>query len=122
MIVETSEFFLNKIKSFSNEDKLKIMNFINHIKVNAFQDLVGRRKHSREVPEGTKDMQEKIDKANLHNLWHYHIGIPNYDTSGGIGDYTSEYVLHYTVKSRKVLIVDINNHPPFELPHNDNLK
>lgn len=53
-----------------------------------------------------------------HNLYHYHIGIPEYNIANrGFGDYTSEYILHYKNNMPdSVTFLEINKHPAFTLP------
>ncbi len=46
--------------------------------------------------------------AKKHDLWHYHIGIPNYQKSQ-YGDYqTSDYILHFMLQNNRVTIVLID--------------
>lgn len=72
------------------------------------------------VPKNDPDWLNKVKYAQAYNLWHYHIGIPNYELSEK-GDYTSEYVLHYIKGENFIKIVDLSAHPPLHLPSLDYL-
>ena len=61
------------------------------------------------------DFLKKVEFVREHNLWHYHIGIPSYDLSPN-GYSTSQYVLHYIRQEDYIVIVDMSDHSPFELP------
>ncbi|WP_460036513.1 hypothetical protein [Mannheimia haemolytica] len=58
------------------------------------------------MPTNDPYWAEKVAKAQKYSLWHYHIGIPEYDTSQGFGNYTSEYILHYVKGENFIQIVD----------------
>lgn len=106
-----AEYFPN----FPKSDKEKIVAFANHIEQFGFDGLQGRNKSSDDVPVTHPNWSERIIYAKTHNLWHYHIGIPNYEKSEK-GDYTSEYVLHYIKGDDFIKLVDLSAHPPLNLP------
>ena len=55
--------------------------------------------------------------AQQHQLWHYHIGIPEYEKAKGVGNYTSDWVIHYQQLSpSEVKLVEVGDHKPFTLP------
>ncbi len=125
MQVEFSQKFKTQLKNFPKADQLKIYAFYEHVKSKGFEGLLGKNVVSDNVPTDDPSWHEKVTYAQRHNLWHYHIGIPEYQPSE-VGDYlTSEYVLHY-IKSTKqgedcITIVDMSSHPPFELPKEEYL-
>ncbi|PID63920.1 MAG: hypothetical protein CR974_00730 [Gammaproteobacteria bacterium] len=101
--------------NFPESDLDIIAAFIEHLKQHGFAGLVGRNKASHEVPKDDPDWREKVAYAQQHNLWHYHIGIPEYQITAS-GDNVSEYILHYIKGDGWIKIVDFNRHPPFRLP------
>ncbi|EDE8442921.1 hypothetical protein BZU22_12865 [Salmonella enterica subsp. enterica serovar Pomona] len=94
----------------------KIANFISHVKKDAWKNLEGRNKKSDDINPASPDYWKKIAFVNQFNLWHYHIGIKQYNLSKKYGDRTSRFVLHYMRKLEQVKIVDMSEHPPFILP------
>lgn len=106
----------SELQYFPEKDLAKIWQFKQHIETYGFEGLVGRNKSSDEVPKDDPYWAEKVLKAQQHSLWHYHIGIPDYDISRGVGDYTSKYILHYVKGDGFIRIVDFTPHPPFKLP------
>ncbi len=110
-----------ELQNLPDKDLVKIMDFINHLKINGFNDLEGRNKKSDNVPTDDPKWQHKVSYAQQHNLWHYHIGIPEYKISES-GDFVSEYILHYQLIGKRVKIVDFSAHPPFRLPSSSYLE
>lgn len=107
--------FGQKFKHFPKADKVKIFEFASHIEQFGFVGLQGRNKSSDNVPKNDPNWLAKVRYAQEYHLWHYHIGIPDYQLSKN-GDYTSEYVLHYRRFDDKIIIVAMSSHPPLELP------
>ncbi len=68
--------------NFPESDLDIIAEFIDHLKQYGFTGLEGRNKSSDEVPTDDPQWREKVAYAQQHNLWHYHIGIPNYQITG----------------------------------------
>lgn len=116
MQVHLSPTFKTYLKNFPKSDQLKIADFITHVRIHGLHALEGRNKSSQNVPTDDPKWIDKVKQAQKYNLWHYHIGIPNY--SGLFGDKTSEYVLHYMLDDADdcITIVFMSAHPPFELP------
>ncbi|MDO4440591.1 MAG: hypothetical protein Q4B81_00225 [Moraxella sp.] len=113
--VDFGKIFSERLPNFPRADKLKIAEFIQHIKSFGFDGLKGRNKSSDNVPFDNPDWSKRVQYAQKHNLWHYHIGIPDYQESDK-GDHTSEYVLHYIKGDDFIKIVDLSAHPPLHLP------
>lgn len=120
MIVFFGEKFAQKFPNFPKADKEKILGFANHVEQFGFDGLQGRNKSSDNVPTDHPNWAERVRYAKEHQLWHYHIGIPDYTLSEK-GDYTSEYVLHYVLGDGFIKIVDLSAHPPLNLPTVDEL-
>lgn len=118
MKVAFSKMFANNFRHFPKKDQDKINAFIYHVSLYGLNHLTGRNKSSDNVHTDDPDFLKKIAKVRKHNLWHYHIGIPNYETAGN-GDKVSEYVLHYIRGEDYIKIVDLDSHPPFTLPSDE---
>ncbi|SSY70675.1 hypothetical protein [Alysiella crassa] len=116
MNVELGKRFQQELKNYPTADKIKIADFILHIQKHGFTGLAGRNKPSHEVPKDDPKWLEKVQYAQQHRLWHYHIGIPEYDVNKPFGEQTSKYVLHYMKWDNAIRIVDFSEHPPFSLP------
>lgn len=114
--VYLGSLFQKELKQFPQQDQEKIARFIIHVQQKGFQDLPGRNKPSSEVPPNDPQWLAKVQYAQKHSLWHYHIGIPDYDESRAYGDKTSAYVLHYIMGVDFIKIIDFTKHPPFTLP------
>ncbi len=120
MNVTFGKLFNEQSKNYPLEDKRKLRLFIIHVKKHGFTGLKGRNKSSSDVPRNDPNWLAKVQYARQHNLWHYHIGIPNYEESEK-GDMVSEYILHYVKGEQEIKIVDMSSHPPFVLPSEDYL-
>ncbi|QFH71005.1 hypothetical protein FR762_15325 [Enterobacter sp. E76] len=118
MIVRLGMLFAKEVKNFPKDDKEKIFNFIKYVQQNGLSGLEGRNKCSDCVDKNDPQFITKVRYAVENNLWHYHIGIVEYDLSYPHGDRTSEYVLHYVNNNviPEIKLVDFSGHPPFKLP------
>ncbi|AVU50549.1 MULTISPECIES: hypothetical protein [Enterobacter cloacae complex] len=109
--------FLRELQHYPLPDRAKILSFAKQVQDEGFANLPGRNKFSEDVDKNDPLFVQKVRYVHLHCLWHYHIGIIEYDTTKQFGDQTSEYVLHYARKEADtVKIVDYSAHPPFRLP------
>lgn len=110
--------FTNHLQQTLNEldETLKdaLDEFIFHVKKHGLRGLQGRNKSSDDIAPTTQKNLEKIQYAQKHCLWHYHLGVPYY--LGKPGDMTSQYVLHYSRYDEFIVLIDIVSHPPFALP------
>lgn len=118
MKVEIGKLFGREVLNFPPDDQTKILAFINAVKSNGLVNLEGRNKNSDEVPKDDVEFVSKVRTAQAHKLWHYHIGIVDYDLTKPFGNRTSEYVLHYKNEMipDEIKIVDFSSHPPFRPP------
>lgn len=114
--VNFGALFINRFNNFPVKDQQKIFDFTQHLQVHGFGGLPGRNKASTDVDTDDHLFMEKVRYAREHSLYHYHIGIPEYDETKRVGDWTSEYILHYKYLGDKVTILDLDSHPPFTLP------
>ena len=117
MRVVLGEVFKRHFKNFPKSDRQIIFEFIAYVEEHGFDGLTGRNKSSADVPFDNPNWLAHVKHAQDNKLWHYHIGIPSYELSA-IGDYTSEYILHYIREDEFIVLVDMSAHPPFELPVN----
>lgn len=120
MNVILGELFKQHFKNFPKNDRKIIFEFIAYVEENGFDGLTGRNKSSDNVPFDNPNWSANVKHAQANKLWHYHIGIPHYETSPK-GDKTSEYILHYIREVDFIVIVAMSAHPPFELPVGDYL-
>lgn len=82
-----------------------------------FTNLEGRNKFSDDVSTDDPDFIAKVTFVNEHCLWHYHVGIHEYDPDTVHGDRTSMFVLHYKRNDPANISVNhLSPHPPFTLP------
>lgn len=117
MNVAFGKQFLRELQNFPLPDRTKILEFAKKVRDEGFVNLPGRNKYSEDVDKNDHDFVKKVRYVRLHCLWHYHIGIVEYDMTKPHGDRTSEYVVHYSRKeANSVKIVDFSAHPPFRLP------
>lgn len=116
LTVKFGEVFINRFNNYPVTDQKKIADFAQHLDTKGFSGLPGRNKASTDVDTDDHLFVEKVKYAREHGLYHYHIGIPCYDTTKQIGDWTSEYILHYKYLDGEVTILDLDSHPPFTLP------
>lgn len=114
MKVFLSNFFFKNFCNFPKVDKEKIIKFIIHVENYGLTNLEGKLKRSDEIPNNHPNWLEIITFVQEYNLWHYHIGIPEYIYSDK-GN-TSKYLLHFLRGENYIKIVDMNDHPPFALP------
>ena len=115
-IIAKSKLFEKHYQNFPQRDKEYIARFIAHILTQGFSGLEGRNKQSDDVLFSDPDFVKKVEYATNNHLWHYHIGILQYDLTKPYGDRTSEYILHYQRLGEVMKIVDYSPHPPFQLP------
>lgn len=116
LTVKFGEIFINRFNNFPVKDQQKIADFANHIDTKGFGGLPGRNKSSADVDKNDHLFMDKVKYAMEHSLYHYHIGIPEYDKTKQVGNWTSEYILHYKYLGNEVTILDLDSHPPFTLP------
>lgn len=107
------KFFIEKL---SETDQKIIFDFKVHVEKYGLVGLKGRNKKSDHPNPKTSDVQKESEYAYAHKLWHYHIGIPKYETGNGFGQYTSKFVLHYQRFEQAINIVKMDHHSPFALP------
>ncbi len=120
--VEFGQEFINRFENYPPKDIEKIKGFVQHVSEKGLNDLPGRNKSSDNVDTNDHDFIKKVSHAKKHNLWHYHIGIPQYDKTNKFGDWTSEWVIHYQRLGNEIHIVELDDHPPFTLPAEKYLK
>lgn len=115
MKVTFGQIFVRHLVNFPKSDQLKINAFVEHVKAHGLTNLHGRNKNSDNVPTDDPNWLTKVRYAQAHKLWHYHIGMPSYETATN-GEQVSEYILHYQRFDDEICIVAMTSHPPFELP------
>lgn len=108
---------LQSLKNRNKSDSDKVFRFAKHLEVKGFEELEGRNKSSDNVSPNDPMFVRKVRLAQLHDWWHYHIGIASYDMSKPFGKRTSEFVLHYSRKEEpNIKLAKLDYHPPFLIP------
>ena len=122
--IKIGKLFQKEFKNYPNQDRKMITEFIKHVYEFGFDGLEGLNKCSDDVSKNDPDFIKKVKYAIKYNLWHYHTGIRQFDTSKPFGCRTSEYVLHYQLleDGKEVRIIDYSSHPPFKLPKQEYLE
>ena len=116
MKVEVSDWFkYEQYPELKTGFKIKLADFIKHVTDFGLENLEGRNKSSDDVDTDNHNFVNDVKFAQDKKLWHYHIGIPSYDKTNGVGDYTSDYIIHYQKFDSYINIVHIDNHP-FKFP------
>lgn len=117
--VDVSIHFARLMQTMPKNDNIKVQSFIDHVEQHGLIGLPGRLKCSAEVLTDDPQWLTKVTYARHWDLKHYHVGVPFWDDSRALGDYTSEWVLHLRVPSKEgetIIVVDWDSHPPFQLP------
>lgn len=114
MKVTFSDRFAERYLGFDDKVRDVITAFAIYVEKYGLRGLEGRNKPSIPKNPHTKKEQAQFAYAQKHCLWHYHIGIPLY--VGDYGDKTSECILHYQRFDDEIILIDVDNHPPFRLP------
>lgn len=94
--------------------KLKLNEFKQAIIDDNISSLKGRNKNSDNQDKNNPNFMNDVKFAQKYNLWHYHLGIPNF-TKSADGDLVSDWMLHYRLLKDTVIIVQISQHP-FKFP------
>lgn len=82
MNVLRSKYFDKIFINLPENDRVKIAEFIFHVKTYGFDGLIGRNKSSDDVPTDDPNWLYKVKYVQTYRLWHYHIGIPSYPDKG----------------------------------------
>lgn len=81
MKVTLAKLFASRFLNFPKADQQKIRQFVDDVENNGLVNLQGRNKSSDNVPKDHPNFAQKVAYAKQHSLWHYHIGIPHYETA-----------------------------------------
>jgi len=93
-----------------------IDDFIEHFESRGLGGWAGKVAPSNRLPHGTPDRDRWIEHANVHKLWHVHIGDPSFRDSGN-GYSVSDGVLHFQrISSFHIKLLEVGYHRPMELP------
>lgn len=109
-------------------DKRKFAEFMANYLTHGFENkelTPGRLKNSNDVDKDDPQFLKKVQYANRHQLWHYHIGIEIYNNAEWTepGDFCSEWVVDFQYFNEDhIKLVDHNAHPPFQLPNEQALE
>ena len=101
----------------------KIDDFIEHYEKFGLSNWKGKISPSDRVPNTYADRTDRIQKARTHQLWHVHIGEPNWKKSFHGKYLVSDWVLHFKkINSHSIKLLELSWHDPMELPSDELLK
>ena len=125
--VKIRESFLDSMLHYNfdtdAQSVYKVAVFLTHLENKGFLGLQGRNKKSNNPETSDYNFHQKATFAIQNKLFHYHIGIPEYESSPQ-GDLTSEYVIHYSFDELQgfVDVICVDFHPPLQLPYQSDLE
>lgn len=101
----------------SDDDADRVTDFVIHLSQQGFKNLEGRNKRSNEALPDDKRFMSKAQFAIEYKLFHYHVGIDNYEGDEH-GDKKSKYLVHYSFDhvENAAKVICVNYHPNFILP------
>ena len=118
--------FAEEFKQFPSPDQDKILDFIEIYETHGLSDF--SKYEGKISPSWSGNIsQDNYSYAQDNALWHYHIGIPDYQQRHSAYK-TSDWVLHFQWKNRgdHITIVDLYSHyktdGTFYLPPEDYLE
>jgi hypothetical protein len=110
-------FLLYYTDRFSTATVSKIDDFIDYVEINGLQGWKGKVAPSDRVPLSYPHRQMLIDKARRYNLWHAHIGDPEFKPSINPNYQVSEWVIHFQKFSNDhIKLLELDSHNPMSLP------
>lgn len=117
--VEVGEAFVLKYNGLPQDQRQLIQAFVTHYRSNGLEGWRGKVAKTDNVPMSDPDRSHKIWWANRHNLWHAHVGHP--DWSPGQNPYvkyeTSDWVVHFQkVSAQLIALIDYDHHNPMSMP------
>lgn len=118
----SAEFTYYYDKVFTNTKLDLIDDFIDHYELNGLKGWKGRIAKSSNVPNQYPDALSRIDLAMKYNLYHAHIGLPEWKTRPGFPYSTSSEVLHFQkVSHKEIKLLTVSTHNPMDLPTIENI-
>lgn len=103
--------------NISDDDADKVTDFVIHLSRHGFKNLEGRNKKSNDALPNDKRFMSKAQFAMEYKLFHYHVGIGDYEGNEH-GDKKSKYLVHYSFDhiENAAKLICLNYHPDFILP------
>lgn len=119
--VEFSVHFDRLYRGLPAFDQDRVDDFTEHFESYGLTGLPGKIAPSWKVPGEDPQYYEKVAFAQEHNLWHYHIGVPEYQLSVSGKYSTSDWVVHFQrgFGDISIRLVDYDFHSPMTLPAAD---
>lgn len=95
----------------------RIDDFIEHVEANGVHNWVGKVSRSDNVPEQAEDRDKIISYAQQYNLWHAHIGDPDFDETEHGRYKVSDWVIHFQYfNNYHIKLLELDSHNPMSLP------
>jgi hypothetical protein len=107
--VDYGDELKKRLKFYPKEMRELVLDFAEHVSENGFNGLPGRNKSSDDVSTENHNFISDVKYAQEHNLWHYHLGYPQYSKENPVGDYTSQFYLHYQLSAEGITLIKIYN-------------
>lgn len=118
--VAFGETFNTYFLKYPENDKYLIIDFIMHYQEHGLKGWKGKCASSSRVPLNYPNRDEIIFKAEYYNLWHVHIGIPQWNKSRFGNYYVSDWVLHFKKNTDyKITLLELDSHNPMKLPSDE---
>lgn len=109
-------------KSYSEKTLDLIDDFLDHYEVYGLGGWKGKISPSNRVPLNYENRNELIKKANHYNLWHVHIGDPQWEVPSHGKFLTSEWVIQFRRLGHKIVLLELSWHNPMYLPNDEILE
>ncbi|WP_416425621.1 hypothetical protein RAM80_07655 [Pseudomonas sp. App30] len=122
--VDFSDHFTLLYDDLTDDEQDLIDDFVEHFKAHGLKGFPGKYGPTDAVPHSDPDRARKIRFANLHKLWHVHIGYPRWNAcKNPMASYrTSDYVVHFQkFGPGHIALVDYNSHNPMRQPDRKSL-
>lgn len=107
---------------FSNEKLNLIDDFLDHYEYFGLSGWKGKISCSWKVPTTYPDWESRAAFAKQYNLWHVHIGLPNWQSYPNVPFKTSNQVLHFQkINHLEIKLLTLSTHNPMDLPTLENI-
>ena len=110
--VEFGKLFAIEFENYPKDQQDAIIKFIEVFLKSGLTDFTHFEGKIAPSWKGLQNNHPHYNFAKKYNLWHYHIGIPDYQKSQ-YGDYlTSDYIVHFMLQDNrmKIVLIDTTAH------------
>lgn len=109
---EFGHLFLEEYKHYPRDQQDAIASFLKTFLTYGLYDFSNFKGKVACSWKGLSNNHPHFDFAKKNNLWHYHIGIPDYQQSLYFDYKTSDYLLHFMLlhNRTKIVLIDTTCH------------